>query len=81
MDWPKLVSAASLLGLHCLSKNSSQILSKKSKSHAGAKVAVNMHSFIVLEILPYLSITCKVRSELPLKVTEKLVWCCEIFVW
>ena len=72
MDCPKLVSAASLFGLHCLSKYSSQILSKK-KGHAGAKVAVNMHSFIVSEMVPYLSITCKVRSELPLKVTEKLV--------
>ena len=67
------VSATCLLGLHCSSKYSSQSLSKKGISHGGAKVAVNVHPFTVSEIGPYLSIPCKVRSELPLKVTEKLV--------
>ena len=73
MDCPRLVFAAPLLGLHCLSKYSTQILSKKVKAMVEQRFAVNMHSFIVLEIGPYLSIPCKVRSELPLKVTEKLV--------
>ena len=60
-----LIIAASLLGLHCLSKYSSQILSKESKRNGGASVAVNMHPFIVSEINPNLSFACKVRSELP----------------
>ena len=63
--------AASLLGLHCLSKYSQHVLSKESKRDDGASVAVNMHPFIVSDIDAYLLFTCKVRSELPTRSMKK----------
>ena len=71
MDCPRLISAASLLGLHCLSKYSSQVLSKESKRDGGVSVALNMHSFIVGEIDQNLLISCQVRSELPTKLMKR----------
>ena len=47
MDCPRLISAASSLGLHCLTKYSSQVLRKESKIDGGVSVAVNMHPLIV----------------------------------
>ena len=44
MDFPRLISAASSLGLHCLAKYSSQVLRKESKIDERVSVAVNMHS-------------------------------------
>ena len=44
MDCPRLISAASSLGLHCLAKYSSPVLRKESKIDGGVSVAVNMHS-------------------------------------
>ena len=47
MDCPRLISAASSLGLHCLAKYSSQVLRNESKIDGGVSVAVNMHSLVV----------------------------------
>ena len=44
-----------------------KVLNKESKMDGGAGVSVNMIPFIVLEIDPYLSIPCQVRSELSTK--------------
>ena len=51
MDCPRLISAASSLGLHCLAKITlPRFLRKESKIDGGVSVAVNMHSLIVSEI-------------------------------
>ena len=48
-------------------------LNKESKRDGEAGIAVNMIPLIALEIDPYLSIPCQVRSELPTKSNEKTV--------
>ena len=48
------------------------------KRDGGAGIAVNMIPFIVLEIDPYLSIPCQVRSELStksMKIQLSILYC------
>ena len=47
--------------------NQSTLHNFENKRDGGFSVALNMHSFIVWEIDPNLSIPCQVRSELPTK--------------
>ena len=51
--------------------NLCKVLNKESKRDGGAGIAVNMIPFIVLEIDPYLSIPCQVRSELSTKSMKR----------
>ena len=48
-----------------------KVLNKESKRDGGAGIAVNMIPFTVLEIDPYLSIPCQVRSELSKKSMKR----------
>ena len=68
VDCPRLISAASLLGLHCCQCTLCKVLNKE-KRDGGAGIAVNMIPFIVLEIDPYLS--SQIRAIY--KVNEKTV--------
>ena len=57
----------------------------KEKRVGGAGIAVNMIPFIVLEIDPYLSIPCQVRSELSTKSMKRqlsILYCkiCEYYL-
>ena len=60
-----------------------KVLNKESKRDGAAGIAVNILPFIVLEIDPYLSIPCQVRSELSTKSMKRQlsILYCNICEW